>query len=133
MATTDDGEAIYAQWLMFPGQEGPLHAVTPNQFPTLTPGDTLVEGAYTFVRYRKLGAMAVGMYQLLLAARDAGATRCLTYVSNDNVPSLRGCANSGFTIDHVRITSQRLGRKRATFRPPTDAERAEWAAAVAPR
>lgn len=133
VAQTDDGQAIYCQWLFAPGGEGPLHGVTPNQFPTLAPGDTLVEGAYTFVRYRKLGAMAVGMHQLLVAARETGARRCLTYVSVDNVPSLRGCANVGFTLDHTRVTRQRFGRRSVSFRPPTAAEQAAYDAAVAPR
>lgn len=133
VASTDDGDAIYCQWLFHHGADAALHTVTPNQFPHVTQGDTLVEGAYTFSRFRKLGAMAVGMHQLLVAARDSGATRCLTYVSVDNIPSLRGCANVGFAPDHVRVTRQRLGRRRATYRPPTDHELGVWAAAIAPR
>jgi RimJ/RimL family protein N-acetyltransferase len=133
VACADNGEAIYAQWLFSPGGEKPLQQVTPNQFRPLQEGEVLFEGAYTFVRYRKRGAMAAGMHQLLTAARDSGATRCITYVNDDNIPSLRGCANAGFTLDHVRITTQRLGRRRAVFRPPTPAERAIWDDAVAPR
>ncbi len=133
VATAENGDAIYAQWLFHPGGQAPLEAVTPNQFPPLKPGETLVEGAYTFVNYRKLGAMAVGMNQLLVAARESGANKCFTYVSADNIPSLRGCANVGFGLDHVRVTRQRLGRRQATYRPPTDAERAVWDAAIAPK
>ncbi len=60
-----------------------------NQFPNLAPDDWLVEGAYTFVAYRRLGAMGDGMHQLVMAARDAGARRVITYVSEAGVASLR--------------------------------------------
>lgn len=133
VAATDDGDAIYAQWLIGSGEQAPLHRVTHRQFPHLTGNETLVEGAYTFVNHRKLGAMAEGMSQLMHIARDEGSNRCLTYVSCDNVPSLRGCANSGFVLDHTRVTRQRFGRRQVSFRPPTSAEREVWDAAVAPR
>jgi hypothetical protein len=127
------GEAIYAQWLVKPGDEAPLQATTPNQFPNLAPHDWLVEGAYTFMAFRRMGAMGDGMHQLLMAARDAGARRVITYVSEGHLASLRGCANAGFTLDHVRVTRQRFNVRRALWHPPDSAARRTWAEAVAPR
>ena len=127
------GDAIYAQWLIAPGDEVPLQATTPNQFPNLAPQDWLVEGAYTFVDFRRLGAMGDGMHQLLMAARDAGARRVITYVSEGHLASLRGCANAGFTLDHVRVTRQRFNVRRALWHPPDSDARRTWATAVAPR
>ena len=127
------GEAMYAQWLVAPGDEATLQATVPGQFPNLPPQDWLVEGAYTFVNFRRLGAMGDGMHQLMMAARDAGARRVITYVSEDNVGSLRGCANAGFTLDHVRITRQRLGVRRTLWRAQDSDAQSTWAAAIAPR
>jgi hypothetical protein len=79
---------------------------------------------------RKLGAMADGMRQLLVRARDAGDRRVFTYVAEGNIPSLRGCANVGFVPDHLRLDVRRFGLRR-TRRVPLDASsQARWAAAV---
>ena len=108
-----------------------LHRSTGGLFPPLADGEVLVEGAYTFIAFRKQGAMADGMNQLLATARSEGAHSAITYVTDDNVPSLRGCANAGFELDHVRVTTRRLGR-RASRRAPLDASaRAAWEKALA--
>jgi hypothetical protein len=78
-----------------------------------------------------MGAMADGMAQLLRIAAAEGATSALTYVAIDNVPSLRGCANVGFDLDHVRVSVRRLGRRRGfTHNPDADASLA-WRNATA--
>ena len=68
-----------------------------------------------------------------MAARDAGAGRVITYVSEADLASLRGCANAGFTLDHVRVTRQRFNVRRALWQPPYADARRTWAAAIAPR
>jgi RimJ/RimL family protein N-acetyltransferase len=130
VASDDAGRPIYAQWLVTSGDQDRLHAVTGGTFPRLGEGEALVEGAYTFTAYRKQGAMADGMAQLLRIARDGGARSAITYVSDDNVPSLRGCARVGFDLDHVRVTTRRLGVRRSRRAPLDDAARAAWRAAV---
>jgi hypothetical protein len=133
MSLDSDGNPIYAQWLIAPGEEPALQETIPHQFPNLGPAEWLLEGAYTFVAHRRQGAMGDGMHQLLLAARGAGARRVITYVAEDNLASLRGCANAGFTLDHVRVTRQRFNMRRALWRPPDPDAQRTWAAAVAPR
>lgn len=133
VATDADGEAIYAQWLVEPAEQAPLHRTTPLIFPQLQTGDMLVEGAYTFSRFRRLGAMGDGMHQLLQFAGAKGARRVLTYVSEGNVSSLRGCANAGFAPDHLRITRRRLGARRILWRPLDEEARGTWARATEPR
>jgi RimJ/RimL family protein N-acetyltransferase len=133
MSLDPDGKAIYAQWLIAPGDEQPLQTTVPNQFPNLAPHEWLVEGAYTFVAFRRMGAMGDGMHQLLMAARDAGARRVITYVSEAHLASLRGCANAGFTLDHVRVTRQRFNVRRARWHAPDSEAQRTWAAAIAPR
>lgn len=124
---------VYAQWLIGPSEQAALHRVTPKLFPHLQEGESLVEGAYTFSAFRGLGAMSDGMHQLLTSAREAGFTRCLTYVSAGNVPSLRGCSKVGFGLDHVRLTRSRFGSRQVTRRTPTAEHTAAWISAVADR
>jgi hypothetical protein len=110
---------MYAQWLIDRTSQVSLHAISNGLFPQLREDEALVEGAYTFVAFRRLGIMAEGMRQLLVKAEAVdGAARCFTYVASANVPSLRGCANAGFELDHIRITQQRVGRRRVRHQAP---------------
>ena len=130
VAVDDSGAAIYAQWLVRSDEQEALHRVTHGLFPQLGEGEALVEGAYTFVSFRKLGVMADGMSQLLVQARDAGDQKVFTYVAEENIPSLRGCANVGFLPDHVRRDVRRLGLRRVRRGPLDASSEASWAAAV---
>jgi len=130
VAVDDSGAPIYAQWLVRGDEQEPLHRMTNGLFPQLGEGEALVEGAYTFVSARRLGAMADGMSQLLVRARDAGDRRVFTYVAEENVPSLRGCANVGFVPDHLRRNVSRLGLRRVRRVPVDESWEARWAAAV---
>ena len=62
--------------------------------------------------------MADGMAQLLADALAAGDRKVYTYVTEGNIPSLRGCANVGFEPDHAPVDA---------------ASKATWDEAVAPR
>jgi hypothetical protein len=133
VAEDPQGRPIYAQWLIDSDNQDGLHRATHGQFPHLGPDEALVEGAYTFVGYRSLGALAEGARQLLVNAAEKGATRCYTYVSMGNTPALRGVNHAGFDVDHVRVTTFRAGRRRIEMRPPQPEEWAVWEAATAPR
>lgn len=126
----DSGSPIYAQWLVRRGEQEALHRLTNGLFPQLGGGEALVEGAYTFVSARKQGAMADGMSQLLVRAREAGDRTVFTYVAEENIPSLRGCANVGFVPDHLRRDVRRLGLRRVQRVPVDSAAESRWAAAV---
>lgn len=133
VASDEHGRPAYAQWLTRARDQSPVHHHSPGRYPVLRHDEVLLEGAYTFVDFRRMGMMADGMVQLLEIARDEGATRAITYVGADNVPSLRGCANVGFDLDHVRHNHRRLGRHRSFEEAPTAEDRAQWARATAPR
>lgn len=68
----------------------------------------LIEAAYTFLGSRKLGVMGDGLHQLLGFAANEGATSALTYVAAYYPPSIRGCANVGFRLDHLRLDRRRV-------------------------
>lgn len=132
VADADDGRPIYAQWLVHQPDQWRLEAETPEAHDALADDEVLLEGAYTFVAFRGAGAMADGMWQLLRIARDEGSAAAITYVRDDNIPSLRGCARVGFVLDHVRVNSTRLGRGKSDRAEIEPAALRAWEAAVGP-
>ena len=114
---TADRTAAYVQWLVTADEQDRFHAYVLDKWPWLEPDEVFLEFAYTFVRYRKMGVMNDAMARLLQIARDRGARAAITYVRSDNVGSLRGCANVGFELDHVREMKFRLGRRLSMVRP----------------
>lgn len=128
-----EGAPIFAQWLINSRTQFRLRRMTHGQFPELSESEVLAEGGYTFVDFRRLGAMGEGLRQVLCIARENGAERCVTFVTVDNLASLRGVANAGFELEHVRATVSRLGRRRVIRRAPTPEERTLWEQAITPR
>jgi hypothetical protein len=128
-----EGNEAYAQWLVRPRDQDLLHEHAPGRYSRLQEGEVLLEGAYTFAAYRRMGMMNDGMAQLLRIARDEGYTSAITYVGAENAASLRGCANVGFMLDHARYNERRLGRRRSLVRPSDAEVRQAWASATAPR
>lgn len=133
VAADEHGEPAYAQWLTRARDQALVHEHSPGRYPVLDEDEVLLEGAYTFARFRRMGMMADGMVQLLEIARDEGRSAAYTYVEADNVPSLRGCANVGFELNHVRHNHRRLGRHSSDEQQPTDADQVQWARATAPK
>ena len=132
VAFSDEGDPMYAQWLVRARDQHVMKEHAPGSHPDLAPDEVLLEGAYTFSRFRRLGLMNDGMAQLLRIARAEGGVSAITYVPAENVASLRGCANVGFVLDHVRVNERRLGRRRSLAGPPDPRARAAWEAATAP-
>lgn len=130
VAWNEDGRPIYAQWLIRPRDREHLESHSPGRYAPLGDDQVLVEGAYTFLAFRQLGAMRDGMAQLLQVAADEGMTTAYTYVETHNIPSLRGCADVGFKPDHMRASIRRLGRRRSIMEPLTEADLAVWDAAT---
>jgi hypothetical protein len=126
-----DAKPAYAQWLIRPADQDLLHRHAPGRFDHLEPDEVLLEGAFTFEAFRRMGAMVDGMAQLLRIAAEEGATSALTYVAIDNLPSLRGCANVGFDLDHVRVSVRRLGRRRSFKHDPDADASLAWGNATA--
>lgn len=126
-AFSDSGDPIFSQWLMRAGQANIPESILRAP---LRDDEVLIEGAYTFSRYRGMGAMTAGMYQLLAFARDDGYRRAFTGVGIDNVPSLRGCHHVGFELDYIRRSTGRLGVYRRRYRPPRPEEAARWREAI---
>ena len=117
---------MYVQWLVTAETQARLHDFQPERYRRLEAEEALIEGAYTFTRFRGLGLMAASQYQLLELARERGVKRVWTYVGVDNAPSLKGCARTGFVPDHVRRNQRRLGSMRTEFTALTPAVSSFW-------
>jgi hypothetical protein len=120
------GQPAYCQWLVRQRDQWRLHEHAPGRYPALRTDEVLLEGAYTFLAYRRRGAMADGMWQLLARARDEGARAAITYVADDNRASLRGCAAVGFEPDHMSRADRRLGFRRSVLLPIDATARQFW-------
>jgi hypothetical protein len=127
-----DESPAYVQWLIRPCDQTRLQAHQPNRFPILAEDEALLEGAYTFLAYRRTGVMVDGMAQLLRVAQAEGLRAVYTYVEVGNVGSLRGCAKTGFHLDHLFCSSRRLGYRRNHVIPPDEKTRWEWESAISP-
>jgi len=133
VAAGPDGSPAYTQWLITPSDQHLLRDYKPGHYLMLKADEVLLEWAYTFALSRRTGVMADGMGQLLRIARAQGARFAFTYVAGDNMPSLRGCANVGFTLDHVWMKTRRLGHGSSLVRPPDEHALGLWNVATAPR
>ena len=86
--------ACYMQWLIAAADVEPIRQS--GNFPSLQPGEALLENAYTPVRYRGLGIMSAAMAEIAERAAFIGARYVLTFVDDRNIASLKGCQRSGF-------------------------------------
>lgn len=117
-----NGAPCYFQWLMGPHQNAKIQALfPPDWFPILKADEALLENAYTPVAYRGNGIMSAAM---ALIAEEAGALGCryvITFVEQDNIPSLKGCHNAGFSPYLVRTERRFLANSitRRSFSPYT--------------
>jgi hypothetical protein len=133
VARTADGEPAYVQWLIGPSEFPAIDRHSHGLYPAPEDGQVLLEGAYTYMAFRRSGAMADGMHQLLEIARERGERSAYTYVAAEYAPAIRGCANVGFVLDHVSIRKRRLFVRRVKIVPADDAAREAWERANAPR
>ncbi|NJS37909.1 MAG: GNAT family N-acetyltransferase [Rhodobacteraceae bacterium] len=91
------GTPCYIQWLMGADQNARIQAKLWG-FPRLSRTEALLENAYIPPAYRGQRIMPEAMYLIAEKARDIGATHALTFVTGDNMPSLKGCKRAGFDI-----------------------------------
>jgi hypothetical protein len=133
LAQSADGKPVYCQWLIRPRDHGRLQKAMPGRYRDVAEGEVLLEGAYTFLALRGVGAMADGMSQLLRTAHAEGYAYATTYVAADNVAALRGCYHVGFHLVHAHVATHRFGRRREDIAGGV-AAREGWArATVVPR
>lgn len=131
VAIDKNGAPCYAQWLMSSAENNRIQKFFHGLFPILSPDEALLEGAFTPESHRGQGIMPQAMASIAEKAKDLGARYVITFVSEDNIPSLKGCRRSGFEPYMLRIEEWRLFRPRVMFFPhlegnpyPLDQEKA---------
>lgn len=91
------GTPCYLQWLMGADQNDKIQAKLWG-FPRLAADEALLENAYIPPAYRGQRIMPEAMYLIAEQARSLHANYALTFVTGDNMPSLKGCKRAGFDI-----------------------------------
>ncbi|NVN53456.1 hypothetical protein HLY00_3804 [Mycolicibacterium hippocampi] len=117
IAVDSEGTGCYMQWLIEARDNARIQAFWPGLFPELKPGEALLEAAYTGDGHRGKGIMAHAMALIAEQARDLGVQHVITFVSNDNIASLKGCERAGFAPYVNRRESWTLFRPRVRFQP----------------
>jgi RimJ/RimL family protein N-acetyltransferase len=100
----------YMQWLMGSSCNDAIQSFFSGRFPILTADQALLENAYTPPSYRGQGIMSAAMSLIALKAKELGCRYVLTFVSQDNTASLKGCEKAGFYPFMVRRDSHLLFR-----------------------
>ncbi len=117
VAVTGEDRPCYMQWLIGPEQNDKIEAYFKGIFPRLEPGEALLEGAFTPEAYRGRRIMPCAMAQIAEKGVELGARWAMTFVTHDNIPSLKGCQRSGFVPYMSREEKWRAFRHQVTFTP----------------
>jgi hypothetical protein len=117
VAIDQNGDPCYAQWLMSSVDNERIQKYFRGTFPVLAPDQALLEGAFTPESHRGKGIMPRAMALIAEGARNLGARYVITFVAEENIPSLKGCKRAGFVPYMLRKTKWRLLRPRVTFLP----------------
>ena len=94
--TIDTGELCYMVWLISSVDRALVKPGFRDMLPRLKANEMLIENSYTFEKYRGNRIMPSAMVELCEIARRNGYKRVITYVSQDNIASLKGCQRAGF-------------------------------------
>ncbi len=96
VAVTADDTPCYMQWILSPSENLDIHRYFGMIFPKLQEKEFLLEGAYMYPAFRGLKVMPHAMYRIAEKASKMGADSVLTFVTINNIPSLKGCKSCGF-------------------------------------
>lgn len=119
VAVTSDDIPCYMQWLFSSQDNDFLQNHFNGTFPVLDPDTALLEGAYTPTAFRGQRIMSAAMSLIAAQARSLDARYVITFVGEENVPSLKGCYRSGFGVYLERDVRWRMLRPSVAFRPAT--------------
>ena len=97
VAVTGEGRICYIQWLVS-GRDMPrMVTLFGNIFPEMADDEGLLEGAYTPPDFRGQKLMSAAMTLIAGHGIPRGMRRIITFVGDDNIGSLKGCKNAGFS------------------------------------
>lgn len=93
---TANNEPCYIQWMILPEENPEAQRFLRQGYPQIASNEVMLEHAYTFKKYRGQGIMGSVMAKLATIAQERGYQQIITYVSKDNIASLKGCEKAGF-------------------------------------
>jgi hypothetical protein len=117
VAVTADDTPCYMQFLIGSDENDLVRTHFRGLYPTLTPEEALLEGAFTLDSFRGQRIMPSAMAQIAAKASEFGARWVITYVGSDNIASLKGCKRAGFYPFQEREERWRLFRQSVSFAP----------------
>lgn len=121
VAVTETDDPCYVQWLFGPAENVRIAYFFERLFPPLRKGEALLEGAFTPVQHRGKGIMSAAMARIAEQASNLDARFVITFVTEDNIPSLKGCNRAGFT-PYMRRSDKWVGMRRTIHFGPLERE-----------
>ncbi len=120
VAVTEEGRPAFMQWLMAATENDKIQVYFRGGVPVLGDDEGLLEFGFTLEKYRGLRIMPHALSEIAKKGRDFGAKKIITFVPEDNVPSLKGCKRAGFSPYMVRVARWRWFRRHCEFKilPP---------------
>lgn len=115
VAADQNDVACYMQWLIGHEENDNLQRIFHGGMPTLERDEALLEDAFTPESHRGLGIMSCAMAHIAERARDINARYVITFVDEENIPSLKGCKRAGFVPYKLRRETNFLFNRRITF------------------
>lgn len=95
-------QACFIQWLLTSSDNKRIQSFFRRRFPLLKADEVLFENALTLPSFRGLGIMSCAMSRIAELAAQEGFRHGVTFVAQDNLPSLRACEKAGFIPHLVR-------------------------------
>lgn len=114
VAVDENDNPSYIQWLVDHTQNELIQKHFGTFFPLLKPGEALLEAAFMSHNYRGLGIMPEAMARIAEKAQLSGAEKVITFVTIDNISSLKGCHRAGFSPYILRTERWRFFRRSIT-------------------
>ena len=91
--TSDTNEMCTIRWMIT--SQDIIKIGWENRFPKLKEDEVLLDNVYTLERFRRKGAQHTSIYQLGEILQSQGFRRLISYVAEDNIPSLKAVKKQG--------------------------------------
>lgn len=115
VAADEDDRPTYVQWMFTAADNPHVQRQFDGTFPVLEADTVLLEGAFTPEHHRGKRIMSAAMSRIAELGAEHGARYVVTFVGDDNVASLKGCARAGFAPYLARTQHWRLMRQNVRF------------------
>ncbi len=92
------GEPCFVQFVVPRAQYDQIDPGFGHRLPPIRDDELWMENSYTFKKFRGKKVMSSVLIDLGEIARKQGFRRIVTYIREDNVPSIKGCQRAGFKV-----------------------------------